>query len=45
MRAAGRDEDPLPLVLLKLPRLHTILLFQLLQMPAPEEEVLQHHDA
>lgn len=43
--AASRDEDPLPLVLLKVPGLHPILLLQLLQVLPPKEEVLQHKAA
>ncbi len=41
MRAPSRYEDPLPMMLLKVPGLHPILLLQLLQMVATQEEVLQ----
>lgn len=37
---ASGDEDSLPNVLLKVPGLHTILLLQLLQVPAAQEECL-----
>ena len=43
--AASRDEDPLPLVLLKVPGLNPILLLQLLQVLSPKEEVLRHKAA
>ena len=45
MGAASRDEDPLPLVLLKVPGLTPVLLFQLLQVLPPKEEVLQQKAA
>ena len=45
MGAASRDEDPLPLMLLKVPGLNPILLLQLLQVLPPKEEVLQHKAA
>jgi hypothetical protein len=41
MRAASRYEDPLPVMLLKVPGLHPILLLQLLLMVATQEEILQ----
>ena len=41
MRAASRYEDPLPVMLLKVPGVHPILLLQLLQVVAAQEEVLQ----
>ena len=41
MRAASRYEDPLPVMLFKVPGLHPTLLLQLLQMVATQEEVLQ----
>ncbi len=43
MGTASGDEDSLPKVLLKVPGLHTVLLLQLLQVLAAQEECL-HHD-
>jgi hypothetical protein len=45
MRAPSRYEDPLPMILLKVPGLHPILLLQLLQVVATQEEVLQAENA
>ena len=41
MRAPSRYEDPLPMMLLKVPGLHPIFLLQLLQVVATQKEILQ----
>ncbi len=45
MGTASGDEDSLPNVLLKVPGLHTVLLLQLLQVLAAQEECLHRYTA